>query len=148
MEKIKVTVKNVSIYVDEATQSTSVNLQFSEKFKGFALDKSSNTYIETDVDNISFHHNILTAQLCASCDAIADYRATRATSFGQKEFGVILRNAVLTIERTKHKKGEVADYKDADGNDVTFTRDCYTNHIAGVHLTPRAIEKLDKACDL
>lgn len=148
MEKIKVTVKNVSVYVDEATQSTSVNLQFAEQFKGFALDKATGNYIETDVDNINFHRSVLTAQLCAACDEIADYRATRATSFGQKEFGVILRNAVLTIERTKHKKGDVADYKDADGNDVVFTRDCYTSNVVGAHLTARAIEKLDKACDL
>ena len=93
METIVVTVKGVKVFVDE--YSASVQLTLDKAIKGFAQNEDG-AYAEADVKTISFHRSKLTAQLCDASDDIAMYRATLDHAFGQKEFGVILFNALLT----------------------------------------------------
>lgn len=142
METIVVTIKSVKVFVDE--NSASVQLTFAESIKGFARDSEGN-YTETDVKSISIHRSKLTAQLCETSDDIAMYRATLDHAFGQKEFGVILFNAKLTLNRTFIAAGEMI----GEGDDaVAAERDMYLTDVAKVKLSDRAIRQLDAATSL
>ena len=142
METIVVTVKSVKLFVNEA--SANVQVGFDKAIKGFAK-ADDGTYVEGDVDHVSFFRSRLTAQLCQCSDDIAMYRATLDHSFGQKEFGVILFNAKLKLNRELHKAGEVLG---EDDDAITLDRDCYTTDIVGVTLSERALRCLDAAITL
>lgn len=142
METIVVTVKGVKVFADE--KSASVQLTIDKAIKGFAHSEDGN-YTETDVKVISFHRSKLTAQLCDASDDIAMYRATLDHSFGQKEFGVILFNAKLKINRDRKAAGEVVGEGDAA---YAVERDCYITDVVGVTLSDRAISKIDDAVAL
>lgn len=142
METIVVTIKGVKVFVDE--NSASVQLTLDKAIKGFACDNEGN-FAETDVKTISMHRSKLTAQLCEASDDIAMYRATLDHSFGQKEFGVILFNAKLTLNRQRIGAGEVIGEGD---NAITAERDCYLTDVAKVELSDRAIRQLDAATTL
>ena len=142
METIVVTVKSVKLFVNE--DSANVQVGFDKAIKGFAK-ADDGTYVEGDVNHISFFRSRLTAQLCQCSDDIAMYRATLDHSFGQKEFGVILFNAKLKLNRELHKAGEVLGESD---NAITLDRDCYTTDIVGVTLSDRALRCLDAAITL
>ena len=129
METIVVTIKGVKVFVDE--NSASVQLTLDKAIKGFARDDEGN-FAETDVKTISIHRSKLTAQLCEASDDIAMYRATLDHAFGQKEFGVILFNAQITLNRQR----------------VAAERDCYLTDVAKVKLSDRALRQLDAATAL
>ena len=142
METIVVTVKGVKVFVDE--KSANVQLTFEKTIKGFTKDADGN-FVETDVKTISINRSKLTAQLCEASDDIAMYRATLDHSFGQKEFGVILFNAQLTLNRKRVAAGEVI----GEGDDaIAAERDCYLTDVPKVKLSERALEQLDKATAL
>ena len=149
METIVVTIKGVKVFVDE--KSASVQLTFDKAIKGFVYDRDAKgkvikeTLHEDDVKTISIHRSKLTAQLCEISDDIVMYRATLDHAFGQKEFGVILFNAQITLNRTRVSAGEVI----GEGDD-TFAaeRDCYLTDVAKVKLSDRAIDQIDKATAL
>lgn len=142
METIVVTIKGVKVFVDE--KSANVQLTFEKTIKGFTKDADGN-FVETDVKTISINRSKLTAQLCDASDDIAMYRATLDHAFGQKEFGVILFNAQLTLNRTRVAAGEVI----GEGDDaVAAERDCYLTDVTKVKLSERALEQLDKATAL
>lgn len=142
METIVVTVKGVKVFVDE--KSANVQLTFEKTIKGFTKDADGN-FVETDVKTISIHRSKLTAQLCDASDDIAMYRATLDHSFGQKEFGVILFNAQLTLNRQRVSAGEVI----GEGDDaIAAERDCYLTDVTKVKLSERALDQLDKATAL
>lgn len=142
METIVVTVKGVKVFVDE--KSANVQLTFDKAIKGFTKDADGN-FVETDVKTISIHRSKLTAQLCDASDDIAMYRATLDHAFGQKEFGVILFNAQLTLNRQRVAAGEVI----SEGDDaVAAERDCYLTDVIKVKLSERALDQLDKATAL
>ena len=142
METIVVRIKGVKVFVDE--KSASVHLTLEKAIKGFAKDADGN-YVETDVKTISFHRSKLTAQLCECSDDIAMYRATLDHAFGQKEFGVILFNAQLTLNRQRVAAGEVI----GEGDDaIAAERDCYLTDVTKIKLSDRAIDQLDKATAL
>ena len=142
METIVVTIKGVKVFVDE--KSASVQLTLEKAIKGFTRDADGN-YVEADVKTISIHRSKLTAQLCDISDDIAMYRATLDHAFGQKEFGVILFNAQLTLNRQLVVAGEVI----GEGDDaVTAERDCYLTDVTKVKLSDRALRELDKAISL
>ena len=142
METIVVTVKGVKVFVDE--NSASVQFTFDKTIKGFVRDADGN-FVETDVKTVSIHRSKLTAQLCEASDDIAMYRATLDHAFGQKEFGVILFNAQLTLNRQRVAAGEVI----GEGDDaVAAERDCYLTDIVKVKLSDRALRELDKATAL
>lgn len=138
METLVVTIKGVRVYVNE--DSASVTLTIGENVKGFKK-ANDGTFEEADVNILSFPRSALTAQLCDHSDDIAMYRATLDHAFGQKEFGVILYNAKLKINRELKAAGEVV-------NDKALERDCYLTTIVGVQLSDRAIRALDNAIAL
>lgn len=142
METMIVTVKGVKVFVDE--NSSSVQLTLDKAIKGFSQDENG-TFVEGDVKIISFHRSKLTAQLCENSDDIAMYRATLNHAFGQKEFGVILFNAKLKINRNRMSAGELIGEGD---NEITIERDCYLTDVVGVTLSDRAIRQLDAATAL
>ena len=142
METIIVTVKGVKVFVDE--NSASVQLILDKAIKGFAQSEDG-SYAEADVKTISFHRSKLTAQLCDASDDIAMYRATLDHAFGQKEFGVILFNAKLKINRDFKTAGEVVGEGDSA---YAVERDCYLTDVIGVTLSDRAISKIDNAVAL
>lgn len=142
METIVVTVKSVKLFINES--SANVQIGFDKAIKGF-VKADDGTYTEGEVYHISFFRSRLTAQLCQCSDDIAMYRATLDHSFGQKEFGVILFNAKLKLNRELHKAGEVL----GEGDDaITLDRDCYITDIVGVTLSERALRCLDAAITL
>ena len=142
METIVVTVKGVKVFVDE--KNASVQFTFDKVIRGFVRDEDGN-FVETDVKTISIPRSKLTAQLCEASDDIAMYRATLDHAFGQKEFGVILFNAQLTLNRQLVAAGEVI----GEGDDaVVAERDCYLTDIVKVKLSDRALRELDKATAL
>ena len=142
METIVVTVKSVKLFINE--DKANVQIGFDKATKGF-VKADDGTYTEGEVYYISFYRSRLTAQLCQCSDDIAMYRATLDHSFGQKEFGVILFNAKLKLNRELHKAGEVL----GEGDDaITLDRDCYITDIVGVTLSERALRCLDAAITL
>ena len=142
METIVVTVKSAKLFVNE--DKANVQIGFEKAIKGF-IKADDGTYIEGEVYHISFYRSRLIAQLCQCSDDIAMYRATLDHSFGQKEFGVILFNAKLKLNRELHKAGEVL----GEGDDaITLDRDCYITDIVGVTLSERALRCLDAAITL
>lgn len=147
----QVIVNLTRVQVFESEEFTNVNLVFNEQIDGFKKsvdDAGIVDFVEDKVNYLSIGRSALIAQLCEANDLIADYRATIDHSFGQKEFGIILRRGtVLTLNRERHSAGEVYG-QDEDGNDLAFSRDSYTTDIIDVKLTPRSIEKLEKATDL
>ena len=142
METIVVTVKGVKVFVDE--KSASVQFTFDKAIKGF-IRNADGTYTEGDVKTISIHRSKLTAQLCEASDDIAMYRATLDHAFGQKEFGVILFNAQLTLNRQRVPAGEVIG---EDDDAIVAERDCYLTDVTKVKLSDRALDQLDKATAL
>ena len=143
METIVVTIKGVKVFVDE--NSASVQLTLDKTIKGFARDDDEGNFAEADVKTISIHRSKLTAQLCEASDDIAMYRATLDHAFGQKEFGVILFNAQITLNRQRVAAGEVI----GEGDDaVAAERDCYLTDVAKVKLSERALHQLDVATAL
>ena len=142
METIVVTVKGVKVFVDQ--DSASVQLTFDKAIKGFRKDADEN-FVETDVKTISIHRSKLTAQLCEVSDDIAMYRATLEYPFGQKEFGVILFNAQLTLNRTRVAAGELIG---EDDDAVAAERDCYLTDVTKVKLSDRALDQIEKATAL
>ena len=142
METIVVTVKGVKVFVDE--KHSSVQLTFDKATKGFVKTEDG-SYVEADVKTISFPRSKLTAQLCDASDDIAMYRATLDHAFGQKEFGVILFNAKLKLNRDRKDAGEVVGEGDFA---CAVERDCYISDVVGVTLSDRAISKIDAAVAL
>lgn len=141
METMNVTVKGVNVFADE--QVANVQIKLAEPIKGFV--QSAEGYSEADVKTISLPRSRFTAQLCEASDDIAMYRATLDHAFGQKEFGVILFNAQLTIQRERKAAGEVV----GEGDDArALERDCYFTTVTKVKLSDRALRALDAATAL
>lgn len=138
METIVVTVKGVKVFVTEETAS--VQLTFDKPIKGF-IKQEDGSYIQGDVTTISLPRSRFTAQLCEHSDDIAMYRATLDHAFGQKEFGVILFNAKLKLNRELKSAGEIV-------NEIALERDCYLTDVVGVTLSDRALRQLDAATSL
>lgn len=142
METVVVTIKGVKVFVNET--SASVQLNLAEPIKGFARNDDG-CYTETDVKSVSIHRSKLAAQLCEISDDIAMYRATLDHPFGQKEFGVILFNAKITLNRNRVAAGELI----GEGDDaVAAERDCYLTDVTKVKLSDRALRRLDDATAL
>ena len=148
MAQVIVNLKRVQVF--ESENGSNVNLVFNESIDGFVRKVDDNgviDFVEDKVSTISVGRSALTAQLSDCNDDIALYRGCLTHSFGQKEFGLILTGAALTIERERHAAGEVYGQAD-DGTDLAYTRDCYTTEVVGVKLSARAQQALDKALTL
>lgn len=134
-----ITIKSVKVYENE--EFANVSLTLDKPIKGFRLNHDTNIMEEADVTAISIARSALTRQLCDCNDDIALFRATRDRAFGQREFGIILFNAKLTINRELKAAGE-------EVNGKALERDCYITDIIGVTLSERAVRALDAACQL
>ena len=134
-----ITIKSVKVFENE--EFANVSLTMTQTVKGFRLNHDTNTMEEADVDSISFSRSALTRQLCDCNDDIALFRATRERAFGQREFGIILFGAKLTINRELKAAGEAVNGK-------ALERDCYITSVVGVTLSERAVRALDAACQL
>ena len=148
MAQVIVNLKRVQVF--ESENGSNVNLVFNELIKGFQrkIDASGAvTFEEGDVNTISVGRSALIAQLCEADDMIAAYRGCIDHTFGQKEFGIILRGAALTLERTLHTAGEIYG-QDENGTDLAYQRDCYTTEITDVKLSQWSIDKIDAALTL
>ena len=134
-----ITIKNVKVFENE--EFANVSLTLTQPIKGFRLNTDTNTMEKADVDTFSMPRSALTRQLCDCNDDIALFRATRDKAFGQREFGIILFNAKLTINRELKATGEEVNGKVLD-------RDSYITSIVGVTLSDKAIRALDVATAL
>ena len=134
-----VTIKNVKVFENE--EFANVSLTMTQTIKGHRLNRDTNAIEEADVDTISIGRSALTRQLCDCNDNIAVFRATRDKAFGQRELGIILFGAKLTINRELKAAGE-------EVNGKTLERDSYITSIVGVTLSERATRALDAACQL
>lgn len=146
----QVIVNLTRVQVFETENGSNVNLVFNEKIAGYQRVVDANgaiDFIEAEVSTVSISRSALTAQLCDINDDIATYRSCITHAFGQKEFGIILRGAALTLERTLHTAGEVYG-QDENGSDLAYQRDCYTTEVVGVKLSARAQQALDNALTL
>lgn len=147
MAQMIVNLKRVQVFENE--NGSNVNLVFNESIKGFqrVIENGVIDFVEADVNSVSIGRSALTAQLCECCDDIAMYRGCIDHAFGQKEFGLILTGATLTLERTIHSAGEVYG-KDENGTELAYQRDCYTTEIVDVKLATRSQKILDAALTL
>lgn len=133
--QVVVSVKFVKVFDNE--EFANVQLTLDKSIKGFRTNPDTGTIEETDVTTISFGRSKLTSQLCDLNEDIAWYRAGLDNSFGQKEFGRILFNAKLTINRELKAAGE-------EVNGRVLERDSYITDIVGVKLSERSVKFLNE----
>lgn len=148
MAQVIVNLKRVQVF--ESENGSNVNLVFNEQIDGFERQVDANgaiDFAEAKVSSVSIGRSALTAQLCDVCDDIAAYRGSIDHAFVQKEFGILLRGAALTLERSLHNAGEVYG-QDENGTDLAYQRDCYTTEVVGVKLSAWSMDKIDAALTL
>ena len=135
------TVKRVNV-VDADDSFVSVNLIFDKAIPGFVQDKNG-SYVEANVDHISFSRASITRQLCALNDLIATYRDASEGAFNRKQLSIILHGAKLTVKRTFHAAGEVIE-----GREEPLERDQWFSDIVGVSVSKTAATLLLNALTL
>lgn len=135
------TVKRVQT-IETDDSFVSVNLTFDKAIPGFVRDEDG-SYVEANVDHISFSRASITRQLCALNDLIATYRDASEGAFNRKQLSIILHGAKLSIKRTLHAAGEVID-----GRDEPLERDQWFTDIVGVSVSKTAATLLLSALTL
>ena len=135
------TVKRVQT-IETDDSFVSVNLIFDKSIPGFVQDEDG-SYVEADVNHISFSRASITRQLCALNDLIATYRDASEGAFNRKQLSIILHGAKLSIKRTLHAAGEVID-----GRDKPLERDQWFTDIVGVSVSKTAATLLLNALTL
>ena len=135
------TVKRVQV-IDTDDNFVSVNLQFDKAIPGFVRDEDG-SYVESNVDHISFSRASISRQLCALNDLIATYRDASEGAFNRKQLSIILHGAKLTIKRTFHAAGEVID-----GREEPLERDQWFTDVIGVSISKTAATLLLNALTL
>ncbi len=135
------TVKRVQT-IETDDNFVSVNLSFDKAIPGFVKDEDG-SYVEANVDHISFTRSKLTKQLCAINDLIATYRDSCEEAFNRKQFSIILHGAKVNIKRTLHVAGEVVN----DGEEP-LERDKWYSEIVGVSVSKTASALLLSALTL
>ena len=135
------TVKRVQT-IETDDSFVSVNLTFDKSIPGFVRDEDG-SYVEANVDHISFSRASITRQLCALNDLIATYRDASEGAFDRKQLSIILHGAKLTIKRTFHATGEVIE-----GREDALKRDQWFTDIVGVSISKTAATLLLSALTL
>lgn len=135
------TVKRVQT-IETDDSFVSVNLTFDKSIPGFIRNEDG-TYVESNVDHISFSRAAITRQLCSLNDLIATYRDACEGAFDRKQLSIILHGAKLTIKRTLHVAGEVID-----GREEPLERDSWFSEIVGVSVSKTAATLLLSALTL
>lgn len=135
------TVKRVQT-IETDDSFVSVNLSFDKAIPGFVRDENG-SYVEANVDYISFSRASITRQLCALNDLIATYRDASDGAFNRKQLSIILHGAKLTIKRTLHAAGEVIEDREEP-----LERDSWFSEIVGVSVSKTAATLLLNALTL
>ena len=135
------TVKRVQT-IETDDSFVSVNLSFDKAIPGFVRDEDG-SYVEANVDHISFSRASITRQLCALNDLIATYRDASEGAFNRKQLSIILHGAKLTIKRTFHAAGEIIE-----GREEPLERDSWFSEIVGVSVSKTAATLLLSALTL
>ena len=135
------TVKRVQT-IETDDSFVSVNLAFDKSIPGFVRDEDG-SYVEANVDHISFSRASITRQLCALNDLIATYRDASEGAFNRKQLSIILHGAKLTVKRTLHAAGEVIE-----GREEPLERDSWFTDIVGVSVSKTAATLLLSALTL
>lgn len=135
------TVKRVQT-IETDDSFVSVNLTFDKSIPGFIRDEDG-SYVEANVDHISFSRAAITRQLCALNDLIATYRDASDGAFNRKQLSIILHGAKLTVKRTLHAAGEVIE-----GREEPLERDQWFTDIIGVSISKTASALLLNALTL
>ena len=135
------TVKRVQT-IETDDSFVSVNITFDKSIPGFIRDDDG-SYVEANVDHISFSRTSITRQLCALNDLIATYRDASEGAFNRKQLSIILHGAKLTIKRTLHAAGEVIE-----GREEPLERDQWFSDIVGVSVSKTAATLLLNALTL
>ena len=135
------TVKRVQT-IETDDSFVSVNLTFDKAIPGFVRDEDG-SYVEANVDHISFSRAAITRQLCALNDLIATYRDASEGAFNRKQLSIILHGAKLTIKRTLHAAGEIVD-----GREEPLERDQWFTDVIGVSISKTASALLLSALTL
>ena len=135
------TVKRVQT-IETDDSFVSVNLTFDKSIPGFVRNEDG-TYMESNIDHISFSRASITRQLCALNDLIATYRDASEGAFNRKQLSIILHGAKLTIKRTLHAAGELIE-----GREEALERDQWFTDIIGVSISKTAATLLLNALTL
>ena len=135
------TVKRVQT-IETDDSFVSVNLTFDKAIPGFVRDEDG-SYVEANVDHISFSRASITRQLCALNDLIATYRDASEGAFNRKQLSIILHGAKLSIKRTLHAAGEVIE-----GREEPLERDQWFSDIVGDSVSKTAATLLLSALTL
>lgn len=117
-------------------------------------DYETETYAEAQVDYIDFVPRVLIAQVINLVEGV-DLMYTKkkeqglkndnGNGFGAAELQVILRNAKLTIERTKFEVGD--EYTTSDNEVRTHENAGYNTNITAIKVSERVQVNLDKLTD-
>ena len=135
------TVKRVQTF-DNDDSFVSVDITFDKSIPGFVRDEDG-SYVEANVDHISFSRASITRQLCALNDLVATYRDASEGAFNRKQLSIILHGAKLTIKRTLHAAEEVIE-----GREDALKRDQWFTDIIGVSISKTAATLLLSALTL
>lgn len=151
MATINTKVQNIRVYNNY--DSIRYHVTFDQEFTAIVRNADGD-YVENEVDYIDFIPRVLIAQ-CLSCVEGLDILYTKkkeqglrndATGgFGAAELQVVLRDAEITMERTKFEAG--SEYDDADGIVQTHEHAGYQTAITNIIVSDIIQAKLDALAD-
>lgn len=147
------TTKVKSIRVYSNGDSIRYRVTFDQSFDAIGRNEDGD-YVDTQVDHIDFVPRHIIAQ-CLNIIEGLDLMYTKKKEqalrnegqggFGAAELQIVLRNAKITLVRTKFEAG--SEYTDSDGNVQTHEYAGYNTNIKDIVVTERVQAKLDKLMD-
>lgn len=151
MATINAKIQNIRVYSNG--DSIRYRVTFDQSFD--AITRNANgEYVETQVDYIDFVPRVLIAQ-CLSIIEGLDLMYTKKKEqglrndanggFGAAELQVVLRGAIVAMDRNKFETG--SEYADADGVTKTHEHAGYNTTLINVVVTERIQAKLDALID-
>lgn len=151
MATINAKIQNIRVYSNG--DSIRYRVTFDQSFDAIARN-ANGEYVETQVDYIDFVPRVLIAQ-CLSVIEGLDLMYTKKKEqglrndanggFGAAELQVVLRGAIVTMDRNKFEAG--SEYADADGVAKTHEHAGYNTTLINVVVTERIQAKLDALID-
>lgn len=149
----EITVKVKSIRVYSNSDSIRYRVTFDQSFDAIAKNEDGN-YVDTQVDYVDFAPRHIIAQ-CLNIIEGLDLMYTKKKEqalrnegqggFGAAELQVVLRNAKITLVRTKFETG--SEYTDSNGDVQTHEYAGYDTNIKDIVVTERVQARLDKLMD-
>lgn len=151
MATINAKVQNIRVYSNG--DSIRYRVTFDQSFDGIARN-DKNEYVETQIDYIDFVPRHLIAQCLSLVEGLdlmyikkkeQGLRNDSNGGFGAAELQVVLRGALISMERNKFEAG--SEYVDSDGVVHTHEHDGYNTTITDIVVTERIQTKLDALID-